>query len=116
MDAPQFDPATEKDALYTTIAALGKSWGKPGMAHAFSDLCEALVRAEQALSALEQETERDTAFEVHVLGLGFQMTYAREEIQRAEQYALDTLGQRKVREKASREALDTEFPAGTILS
>ena len=116
MDARQFDPATEKDALSTTIAALEKSWGMPGMAHALSDLCEALARAEQALSALEQETERDLAFEVHVLGLGFQVTYAREEIQRARQYALDTLGQRRGREKAPREALDTEFPAGTILS
>jgi hypothetical protein len=62
------------------------------------------------------ETERDTAFAVHVLGLGFQVTYAQEEIQQAQQYALDTLGQRRVREEASREALDTEFPAGTILS
>ena len=116
MGAPQFDPATEKDVLYTTIAALEKSWGKPSMAHALSDLCEALARAEQALSALEQEPERDTAFEVHVLGLGFQVTYAREEIQRAQQYALNTRGQRRVCEKATREALDTEFPAGTILS
>jgi hypothetical protein len=55
MDTPHCDPATEKDALCTTIAALEKSWGKPGMAHAFSDLCEALTRAEQALSSLEQE-------------------------------------------------------------
>jgi hypothetical protein len=46
------------------------------MAHALSDLCDALARAEQALSALEQETERDTAFEVHVLGWDFQVTCA----------------------------------------
>jgi hypothetical protein len=116
MDTPQFDPATEKNALYTTIAALEKSWGTPGMAQAVADLHTALAHAEHALSALEQETESDTAFEVHVLGLGFEVMYAREEIQRAEQYALDTLGQRRGREKASREALDTEFLAGTILS
>jgi hypothetical protein len=54
MDTLQFDPAIEKDALYTTIAALEKTWGTPGMAHAFSALCEALAGAEQALSALEQ--------------------------------------------------------------
>jgi hypothetical protein len=38
------------------------------------------------------------------LGLGFQVTYAREEIQRAQQYALDKLGEQRGREKASREA------------
>src|SRR5262249_27004208 len=93
-----------------------QAWGKPGMAHAVAALRMALAHAEQALSVLEQATERDTAFEVHVLGLGFQVTYAREEIQRVEQYALDLLGQRRVRKEASRKALDTEFPAGTILS
>jgi len=67
-DTPHFDPAIEKDALYATIAALEKSWGTPGMAHAFSDLCAALARAEEGSLSLEQDTERDTAFEVHVLG------------------------------------------------
>jgi hypothetical protein len=116
MDTPQFDPVTEKDALYAAIAALEKSWGKPGMAQAVAALRTALAHAEHALSVLEHDTERDTAFEVHVLGLGFQVTYAREEIQRAEQYALDTLGQRRAREETPRNALDAEFPAGTIVS
>jgi hypothetical protein len=76
MPALRFDPIKEKAALFAAITTLGKQWGKPGMAHALSDLCDALARAEQALSALEQETEGDTAFEVHVLGLGFQVTCA----------------------------------------
>ena len=116
MDAPQFDPATEKNVLYAAIAALEKSWGKPGMAHAVADLRTALARAEHALSALGQETDRDTAFAVHVLGLGFQVTYAREELYRAEQFALSTLDQRKAREEIPRKVLDTVFPAGTIIS
>jgi hypothetical protein len=69
------------------------------MAHAVADLHTALAHAEHALSVLEQETERDTAFEVHVLGLGFQVTYAREELYRAEQFTLRTLDQRSAREE-----------------
>jgi uncharacterized protein YbaR (Trm112 family) len=116
MSTCQFDPAQEKATLCAAITALEKSWGKPGMPHAFSDLCEALARAEEALSALEHDTDRDTAFEVHVLGLGFQVTYAQEELQRAEQFAIDMLGQRRAREETPRTALDVEFPAGTIVA
>jgi len=71
MDTLQFDPAIEKDTLCTTIAALEKTWGTPGMAHAFSALCKALARAEQALSALEQENESDTAFDLRSMSWGW---------------------------------------------
>src|SRR5262245_2025323 len=116
MNAPQFDPATEKHALYTSIAALEQAWGKPSMAHAVADLHTALAHAEQALAVLEQAPERDTAFEVHVLGLGFQVTYAQEELRLAEHFALTRLGQRRAREETPLKVFDTVFPAGTILS
>jgi uncharacterized protein YbaR (Trm112 family) len=116
MSTCQFDPAKEKAMLSAAITALEKSWGKPGMAQAVADLRTALAHAEHALSVLEHETNRDTAFEVHVLGLGFQVTYAREELDRAEQFAFDMLGQRRAREETPRNVLDVEFPAGTIVA
>jgi hypothetical protein len=41
---------------------------------------------------------------------------AREELQRAEQFAFDMLGQRRAREETPPNALDAEFPAGTIVA
>jgi len=116
MSTCQFDPAQEKATLYAAIAALEKQWQQPGMAQAVADLRTALAHAEHALSVLEPETDSATAFEVHVLGLGFQVTYAREELDRAEQFAFDMLGQRRAREETPRNALDAEFPAGTIVA
>lgn len=109
MSASQFDPVQEKAELSRAIGALLHSWGKPDMAQAVAALRTALAHAEHALAALEREPERDTAFAVHVLGLGFQVTYAREELGQAEQFTCRT------REETP-DTLDTVFLAGTIVA
>jgi hypothetical protein len=87
------------------------------MAQAYTDLQAAIARAERALAVLEQQQDKNgIAFKIHVLGLGFQVTYAQEELDRAEQFAFDMLGQRRAREETPRTALDAEFPAGTIVA
>ena len=87
------------------------------MATAYTNLDATVARAEQALSVLEpQQDKREIAFQIHVLGLAAMVMVAREELQRAERFALDTVGQRRAREEASRNVLDAKFPAGTILS
>jgi len=89
------DPAQEKEVLYIAIDALHKQWGKPQMAKAYRDLRAAVARAEQALSVLaEQQDRRGIAFKIHVLGLASLVMVAREEIQRAERFAL-AVGERE---------------------
>jgi len=114
MSALQFDPAQEKATLYTAIAVLEKQWGKPEMAPAVSALRAAVGRAEQALSILEQEPNKEPVFVVQVLGLGFLVMYAQGALERAAQCALDPLGQGSHREGPPRTAIDTILPAGTI--
>jgi hypothetical protein len=114
MSALQFDPAQEKDTLYTAIAVLEKQWGKPDMAYAVSALRAAVGRTEQALSVLEQEPNKAPVFVVQVLGLGFLVMYAQGALERAEQCVLDPLGQGSHREGPPRTAIDTVLPAGTI--
>ena len=48
--------------------------------------------AEQALSVLEQEPNKEPVFVVRVLGLGFLVMYAQGELERAAQWVLDPLG------------------------
>ncbi len=65
------------------------------MAQAYTDLHAAVARAEQALSVLaEQQDRRGIAFKIHVLGLASLVMVAREEIQRAERFAL-AVGERE---------------------
>jgi predicted RNA-binding Zn-ribbon protein involved in translation (DUF1610 family) len=114
MAALQFDPAQEKATLYAAIAGLETQWGKPAMAHAVSALRAAVGRAEQVLSVLEQEPNKEPVFVVQVLGLGFLVMYAQGALARAEQCALDPLGRGRRREGLPRTAVDTVLPAGTI--
>ncbi len=114
MAALQFDPAQEKDTLYTAIAVLEKQWGKPDMAYAVSALRTAVVRTEQALSVLEPEPNKEPVFVIHVLGLGFLVMYAQGALERAEQFVQSTLERGRHRAGPPRTAEDTILPAGTI--
>jgi hypothetical protein len=83
------DPVQEKNALCTAIDTLHAQWGKAGMAQAYTALQIAVARAEQALSVLEpHQDKRGIAFKIHVLGLASMVMVAREEIARAELFAL----------------------------
>jgi hypothetical protein len=79
------------------------------MTQAFTALRTALAHAEHALAVLEQEPRCDTAFAVHVAGLAFQVTYARAELERAEEFT----GRMHAE---TPEALDMVFPAGTVVA
>ena len=114
MSALQFDPAQEKATLYAAIAVLEQQWGKPGMEQTVSALRAAVGRAEQALSILEQEPDKERVFVVQVLGLGFLVMYAQGALARAAQWVLDPLGRGKRREGLPRTTVDTVLPAGTI--
>jgi hypothetical protein len=109
MAAPRFDPAQEKALLSGAIGALERAWGKPGMAQALTALRTALAHAEHALAILEREPERDTAFAVHVAGLGIQVTYARAELELAEESTYR-------RRDGKSAALDIVLPAGTVVA
>jgi predicted RNA-binding Zn-ribbon protein involved in translation (DUF1610 family) len=114
MSALQFDPAQEKATLYAAVTALEQQWGTPEMTHAVSALRAAVVRAEQALSVLEQEPNKAPVFMVQVLGFGFLVMYAQGALERAEQCVLDPLGQGSHREGPPRTVVDPVLPAGTI--
>src|SRR5262249_55039167 len=76
---------------------------------AVADLRAELAHAEYALAMLEQEPKRDTAFAVHIAGLGFQVVYARAELELAEQFTGRTRDGKSA-------ALDMMLPAGTIVA
>src|SRR5437667_5195537 len=117
MSARWFNPQEEKEALYTALCTLHEQWGTNHMGDACAELHDAAERAEHLLSVLATQQEgRGTAFEIHVLGLQTLVGCAHEELARTERYALERVGQRIVRERASGTALDTIFTLGTILS
>jgi hypothetical protein len=106
MNDPQFDPAQEKEWLYTAIDSLHQQWGKAEMTQAYTDLRPVVAGAEQALPVLEeQQDRRGLAFKVHVIGLASMVMVAHEELRRAERFALDTIGQRRAREETSKESV-----------
>jgi hypothetical protein len=109
MAASRFDLAQEKAVLSGVIGAFERAWGTPGLTQAFTALRTALAHAEHALAVLEQEPRCDTAFAVHVAGLAFQVTYARAELERAEEFTGRTHAE-------TPEALDMVFPAGTVVA
>ncbi len=117
MEDLRSDPAQERAILYAAIDTLHRQWGKAEMAEAYTDLHAAVARAAQALSVLKQQNDKKgVAFQIHVLGLAAMVMVAREELQRAERFALNLLGQRRARKETSRKVLDTVLPGGTIIS
>jgi hypothetical protein len=83
------DLVQEQDALYGAIDTLHRQWGRSQMAKSYTDLHTAVARAERALSVLEpHQDKRGIAFKIHVLGLACMVMVAREEITRAERFAL----------------------------
>jgi hypothetical protein len=68
------------------------------MARAYIDLVHTMARAEQALSLLQPPyATRSIAFRVNVLGLACMVMVAREEIARAERFALVLMERRPTR-------------------
>jgi hypothetical protein len=117
MSTLHYDPVEAHDAVYEAINHLHDHWGTPGMGEAVSDLHEAVARADRALVMFErQEAEQGIAFQIRVDGVRNLLQCAHEELQRAERVALRTLGRRLVHEVPPGKALDTVFPAGTIVS
>src|SRR5262245_25328269 len=83
------DPVQEQDALYGAIDTLHRQWGRSQMAKSYTDLHTAVARAERTLSVLEpHQDKRGIAFKIHVMGLASIVMVAREEIARAERFAL----------------------------
>jgi len=93
-----YDPAQEKERLSAAIGAVYKYWGTTKMAQAYQDLVQTVVRATQALAAIEplQDT-RGTAFKVNVLGLGGTLEYTRDVLVRVERYAPALAGAKRAK-------------------
>jgi hypothetical protein len=117
MHVPPYDPKEEKDALYTAITHVHEQRDLRSMVHAVWALSDAVEQAEHVLARLApRQDTAEMGFQIHVDGLRTLLLLARAELTTAERMALTTLGRRRENGKSQGKALDTVFPAGTILS
>src|SRR5262249_45819312 len=114
MSALHLDPRAEHDALYDALGLFQARWEQQRTAQAVFDFCEAVERANEAVTVCErQKSEQDQEFRFQVVRLKVLLTAAVREHEQIRRGTLEDSGQRLAAEAPEGRALDTVFAPGT---